>query len=162
MELDLARILEVLDRHGVIYVLIGGLAAVYHGSPFPTEDADITPKADRANLERLAAALVELDARIRTDSEPSGLPFTCDADSFAAITTLNLTTTAGDLDLTLEPAGTSGYEDLQRDATRTELYGVTVQIASLADVIRSKQAANRPKDQRVLPTLREILARRRT
>jgi hypothetical protein len=161
MELDLARILEVLDRHGVIYVLIGGLAAVYHGSPFPTEDADITPKADRANLERLAAALVELDARIRTDSEPSGLPFTCDADSLAAITTLKLTTTAGDLDLTLEPAGTSGYEDLQRDATRTELYGVTVQIASLADVIRSKQAANRPKDQRVLPTLREILARRR-
>ena len=162
MELDLARLLEVLDRHKVAYVLIGGLAAVYHGSPFPTEDADITPQTDRANLESLAAALVELDARIRTDSVPAGLPFACDADSLAASETLNLTTTAGDLDLTFEPAGTAGYDDLRRDATRTDLYGVTVQIASLADVIRSKQAANRPKDQRVLPTLREILSRRAT
>jgi hypothetical protein len=41
-----------------------------------------------------------------------------------------------------------------------QLYDVTVHIASLADVIRSKQAANRPKDQRVLPTLRELLATR--
>ncbi|MFL6087451.1 MAG: hypothetical protein ACJ74F_30490 [Mycobacterium sp.] len=162
MELDLARLLEVLDRHEVTYVLIGGLAAVYHGSPFPTEDADITPRTDRANLERLAAALAELQARIRTDSEPAGLPFTCDADSLTASNVLNLTTAAGDLDLTIEPAGTAGYEDLRRDATRTDLYGVTVQIASLADVIRSKQAANRPKDQRVLPTLREILSRRPT
>lgn len=162
MELDLARLLEALDRHKVAYVLIGGLAAVYHGSPFPTEDADITPQTDRANLERLAAALVELDARIRTDAEPAGLPFTCDADSLAALQTVNLTTAAGDLDLTFEPAGTAGYDDLRRDATRTDLYGVTVQIASLADVIRSKQAANRPKDQRVLPTLREILSRRAT
>jgi hypothetical protein len=40
-----------------------------------------------------------------------------------------------------------------------ELFGVSVPVASLADVVRSKQAANRPKDQRVLPTLRKILAR---
>ena len=161
MELDLARLLEVLDRHQVAYILIGGLAAVYHGSPFPTEDADITPKADRANLAALAAALAELNARIRTDSEPDGLPFNFDADSLAAVETLNLTTIAGDLDLAFKPAGTSGYDDLRRDASPAELYGATVQIASLADVIRSKQAANRAKDQRVLPTLREILARRR-
>jgi hypothetical protein len=161
MELDLPRLLEVLDRHKVAYVLIGGLAAVYHGSPFPTEDADITPQADHANLTRLAAALEELDARIRTGAEPDGQPFTCDATSLAAVNILNLTTSAGDLDLTFEPAGTSGYDDLRRDASPAELYGVTVQIASLADVIRSKQAANRAKDQRVLPTLREILARLR-
>jgi hypothetical protein len=162
MELDLARLLETLARHRVAYVLIGGLAAVYHGSPFPTEDADITPRSDRANLQRLAAALVDLDARIRTESDPAGVPFACDADALAASATLNLTTAAGDLDLTFAPAGTAGYDDLRRDATRTDLYGVAVQVASLADVIRSKQAANRPKDQRVLPTLREILSRRPT
>ena len=44
MDLDLARLFEVLHRNQVVYVLIGGLAAVYHGSPFPTEDADITPR----------------------------------------------------------------------------------------------------------------------
>lgn len=158
MELDLERLLQVLHRHGVVYVLIGGLAAVYHGSPFPTEDADITPQADDANLDRLASALRELNARIRTESEPTGLPFAYDAASLAAARTWNLVTDAGDLDLSFEPSGTQGYPDLRRDASDAQLYGLTVQIASLADVIRSKQAANRPKDQRVLPTLREILA----
>lgn len=158
MELDLERLLQVLHRHGVVYVLIGGLAAVYHGSPFPTEDADITPQTDHANLDRLAAALRELNARIRTEAEPAGLPFAYDATSLAAARTWNLITDAGDLDLSFEPSGTQGYPDLRRDASNAQLYGLTVQIASLADVIRSKQAANRPKDQRVLPTLREILA----
>lgn len=158
MELDLRKMLAVLDEHKVTYILIGGLAAVYHGSPFPTEDADITPQNDRANLTRLAAALRQLNARVRTESELEGLPFACDADSLAAVSTWNLTTDAGDLDLSFEPSGTRGYQDLRRDAAAARLYGVTVHIASLNDVIRSKQAANRPKDQRVLPTLREILA----
>ncbi|OBI56821.1 hypothetical protein [Mycobacterium sp. E787] len=160
IELDLPRILEILRRHKVAYVLIGGLAAVYHGSPFPTEDADITPELGRRNLDRLAAALRELNARIRTDSEPSGLPFSCDGETLAAAETWNLTTDAGDLDVSFKPSGTGGYRDLRRDAAQVELYGVSVRIASLSDVIRSKQAANRPKDQRTLPTLREILARR--
>jgi hypothetical protein len=161
MDLDLPRILEVLHRNKVAYILIGGLAAVYHGSPFPTEDADITPEMDRRNLDKLATALRELNARVRTDSEPCGLPFRCDGEALSAAQTWNLTTDAGDLDVTFTPSGTRGYRDLSRDAARVELYGVNVLIASLSDVIRSKQAANRPKDQRMLPTLREILAQRR-
>src|ERR1700682_192647 len=159
MGLDLPRLFAVLARHKVAYVLIGGSGAVSHGSPFPTEDVDIAPQTDRANLARLAAALAELDARGRTESAPEGLPFSCDADSLAAAQTWNLTTTAGDLDLAFTPAGTGGYPDLRKDAVIVELYGVSVPVASLADVGRSKQAGNRPKDQRVLPTLRKILAR---
>jgi hypothetical protein len=161
MELDLPRILEVLHRNKVAYILIGGLAAVYHGSPFPTEDADITPERNRRNLDKLATALRELNARVRTDSEPGGLPFRCDSEALAAAETWNLTTDAGDLDVSFQPSGTRGYRDLRRDAAQVELYGVSVRIASLGDVIRSKQAANRPKDQRTLPTLREMLAQRR-
>jgi hypothetical protein len=88
------------------------------------------------------------------------LAFACDAEGLAAVQTWKLTTEVGDLDLAFEPSGTQGYADLRRDATAAQLYDVTVHIASLADVIRSKQAANRPKDQRVLPTLRELLATR--
>jgi hypothetical protein len=161
MELDLARLLATLHRHKVAFVLIGGLAAVYHGSPFPTEDADITPATDHANLDRLAAALRELNARIRTEAAPEGVPFACDAEGLGAAHTWDLVTDAGDLDVSFRPSGTHGYPDLHRDAVSADIYDVTVQIASLADVIRSKQAANRPKDQRVLPTLREILATHR-
>ena len=159
-ELDLPRLLSVLHRHQVRYVLIGGLAAVYHGSPFPTEDADITPATGADNLQRLSAALVDLEARIRTESVPDGLPFAHDAESLAAASTWNLTTQAGDLDISFTPDGTTGYGDLAREAEPANLYGSVVHVASLADVIRSKQAANRPKDQRVLPTLRHILAGR--
>lgn len=159
-ELDLAQLLAVLDRHQVRYILIGGLAAVFHGSPFPTEDADITPDTGTDNLRRLSAALTELKARIRTETVPEGLPFAHDASSLAAVATWNLSTEAGDLDISFTPDGTTGYGDLARDAQSEELFGSVVLIASLADVIRSKQAANRPKDQRVLPTLRRILSGR--
>jgi hypothetical protein len=83
VELDLERLFATLHRHKVVYVLIGGLAAVFHGSPFSTEDADITPDTDGANLIRLAAALRELNARIRTEAVPEGLPFACDAQALA-------------------------------------------------------------------------------
>jgi hypothetical protein len=159
-ELDLPRLLAVLARHQVSYVLIGGLAAVYHGSPFPTEDADITPATGADNVQRLSAALSDLGARIRTESAPEGLAFAHDAASLAAASTWNLTTQAGDLDISFTPDGTTGYSDLERDAESAALYGAVVRVASLADVIRSKQAANRPKDQRVLPTLRRILSER--
>ncbi len=159
-EFDPGALLAVLVRHGVRFVLIGGLAALAHGSPFPTEDVDITPDADPENLSRLSAALTELDARIRSESLDEGLTFSHDAASLAGVATLNLTTKFGDLDLSLTPSGTRGYRDLATDAQPTEAFGIVVSIASLADVVRSKQAANRPKDQRVLPALREILASR--
>ena len=73
----------------------------------------------------------------------------------------NLTTRLGDLDISFVPSGTTGFADLNENADPVDLFGVAVRVASLADVVRSKQAANRPKDQRVLPTLREILAARR-
>lgn len=161
-DLNLAALLTTLDRHRVAYVLIGGMAAVAHGSPFPTEDMDITPATNKDNLARLSSALDELDAKVRAEGVPGGLPFTHDADSLAALRTWNLTTRFGDLDLSFVPDGTTGYDDLRRDAEETDLLGVAVAVASLADVVRSKQAANRPKDQRVLPTLRDLLARIRS
>ena len=91
---------------------------------------------------------------------PGGLPFAHDAESLAAVQVWNLTTRYGDLDISFVPSGTGGFVDLDRSAEPVEFGGVVVRVASLADVIRSKQAANRPKDQRVLPTLRELLARR--
>jgi hypothetical protein len=159
-EPDPGTVLEVLVRHGVRFVVIGGLAAVAHGSPFPTEDIDITPEAGPDNLAALSEALDELDARIRADGVDDGLPFAHAARSLRDALVRNLTTSCGDLAISLTPSGTAGYPDLARDAGDTPTFGVVVPIASLADVVRSKQAANRPKDQRVLPVLREILAAR--
>lgn len=158
--LQAEAILAVLVRHRVRFVVIGGVAAILHGSPFATRDADITPAVDRENLERLGGALRELQARLRTpDDTGADLPFDPVAEGLARGQIWNLTTPLGDLDLSFVPSGTTGYEDLLRDADTMELAGVTVRVASLADVIRSKEAAGRDKDQQVLPTLRKLLAR---
>lgn len=152
--------LQVLRDHEVRFVLIGGFAAVTHGSPVPTEDVDITPEQSADNLSRLSAALRDMGARIRAEGVEGGLPFSHDASSLAAVGVWNLVTDYGEFDISFVPTGTSGFSDLDDDAQVMDVGGVPTRVASLADIIRSKQAANRPKDQRVLPVLREILASR--
>jgi len=154
---DPEAILAALERHDVRYVLIGGLAATLHGSPHLTTDVDITPSTDAKNLARLADALDDLDARLRVENEPGGVAFEHSAEALAGAIIWNLVTRCGDLDLTLVPAGTSGFDDLKRDAIEIRIREIHVVVASLADVIRSKEAAGREKDQLTLPTLRRIL-----
>ena len=81
---DAAAIFSVLDHHQVDYVVIGGLAAAIWGSDLPrTTDADITPDAGAANLDRLAGALTQLDARLRSSSDPAGVAVRWDGRSWA-------------------------------------------------------------------------------
>ena len=151
------EILRILEKHRVQYVVIGGIAATLHGSPHVTSDIDITPERGVKNLQRLSAALTELNARIRVEGEPQGFKFNHDVDSLSWMEVLNLITDWGALDLSFTPAGTRGYSDLRRDAVEIEVMGVHTTVASLADVVRSKEAAGRPKDLLVLPTLRRLL-----
>ena len=75
---------------------------------------------------------------------------------------MNMTTQAGDLDVTFCPSGTSGFADLKRDATDIEAADrLHILVASLEDVIRSKEAAGREKDRLALPRLRRLLERQR-
>jgi hypothetical protein len=159
-EFDPEGIVRALLDNKVDCIYIGGWAAGLLGSPFPTGDVDITPESSRENLTRLSAALTQMEARVRSQGVEDGLPFSHDADSLAAVGVWNLTTRFGDFDISFVPTGTRGFQDLDQDAVTVPVYGLTVRLASLADIIRSKQAANRPKDQRVLPVLREILASR--
>jgi len=157
-DFDGPAILEVLLRHGVLCIVIGGFAAVAQGSPIPTIDLDVVPANERENRARLSTALTELDARVRAVELDEPLPFSHDAESLAASRNWNLTTKFGDLDLTQVPAGTEGYDDLKRDAVESDVDGMRVQLASLADIVRSKEAAGRDKDRLALPALRELVA----
>ena len=162
-QLDAAHILEVLVRHGVEFVVIGQYAAELRGALLErrTQDIDLTPATDRDNLTRLSTALEELDARIRTEGVVGGLAFSHDAQSLARAAIWNLTCRWGEFDLSFNPSGTSGYHDLVTDSGPLTVGGVEVSVASLDDVSRSKEAAGRPKDLRVLPALRAIADRLR-
>lgn len=157
---DPQRALTVLHRHGVEFVVIGGLAAVAHGSPLATFDTDIAPGRSADNLDRLAAALRELNAMIRTSVDP--VAFSIDGGFLAAQPRmLNLATDAGDLDLTFTPAGfPEGFTQLRPGAVEVSLVeGAMTAVASLRDVIASKAAADRDKDRAALPYLRALLDR---
>lgn len=156
--LDPGRLITTLATHGVRYVLIGALAARLQGFPRLTADADITPAADAENLDRLAAALRELEARIYTESVPEGLAFDCSPAMLRRASMWNLVTSAGRLDLAFEPSGTEGYEDLKEGALRYEVFGVELYAASLQDILRSKESADRPQDRQDVVILREMVA----
>lgn len=156
-ELRGEELLATLVRHGVEFVVIGGYAATIGGSPFVTFDVDITPSRTEGNLERLSLALKDLNAKIRAEDEV--LPFSHDGASLGRVSIWNLVTDLGDLDIAFEPQGTHGFVDLAAGAYTVVIAGENVRVAALADVIRSKEAAGRDKDRRVLPVLRDILRR---
>jgi len=160
--LDAAGIVQVLNRHGVRYVVIGAFAAIAQRAPIPaTRDIDLTPDVGLDNLARLSAALRELKARIRTETVPEGLPFDHDGAYLGGAAVWNLICRYGEFDLSLRPSGFSnGYRQLARRAHRVRVEGIEVSIADLDDIIASKEAAGRPKDLQVLPILYRHRAQR--
>lgn len=142
-------------------MVIGAWAAIAQGAPIgATRDIDLTPATVDANLERFLRALKDLGARIRTDGVPDGLAFDHDGASLARAGVWNLLFPFGELDISFTPAGTGGYDDLVMAAALVRINGVDVRVASLADIIRSKEAAGRPKDIQRLPALYEHLRSR--
>jgi hypothetical protein len=140
--------LRSLRDHDVEYVLIGGLAAVLQGSPLPTYDIDITPAPGTRNQERLRAALAAIDAILLT--EVDGL-----RESLRRGTDVSFYSPYGHIDLNHRPAGFESYAAVRRNALPIELEpGLTILVAPLRDIIRSRLAAG---DHRQLPALEAAL-----
>ncbi|MEO7362448.1 MAG: hypothetical protein ABI120_19110 [Gemmatimonadaceae bacterium] len=152
-------IVGVLWECGVQYVLIGATAARLQGFPRLTARANITPATDRPNIERLALALKQLNARIYVAGILNGLPFEVDARTLMRAEIWNLVTDAGRLYVFFRPLGTNGYDDLVRNAVRFHVDDAEISAASIADIIRCKKAADRSQDRADIPVL-EALVRR--
>lgn len=156
---DPERLLRTLAQHRVQFVLVGAMGARLYGFPRLTADANIAPARDSENLARLVQALLALDARVYTESVPEGLPFDVSARTLERSQLWNLTTDAGRLDLVFEPAGTGGFAELAPRATHFTVYGSTLLVARLEDILRSKVAADRPQDRQDALVIREMIAR---
>ena len=126
------------------FVVVGGLAAVVHGSVTITRDLDIAYAPNHENLERLGAVLIDLGARLRGVTDD--VPFVPDGRTLRRTRVLTLDTPEGMLDLLAQPDGSPAYGLLRERAARADLDGIVVQVASLADLIAMKKAAGRPKD----------------
>ena len=154
-EFNPLRLLERLVASGADFVVVGGFAAVAHGSTRLTNDLDISYSTEAANLEALGRALVDLRGRLR--GVPDDVPFVPDGRTLRRTRVLTLDTDEGPLDLLVEPAGAPDYSALRRRAERLDLSGVEVLVASIEDLVAMKRTAGRPKDTLDLEELEAIV-----
>jgi hypothetical protein len=156
---DLNRLLEPLIRHGVDFVLIGGMAGLAQGSNYPSYDLDVVYSRRRDNVARLVAALRELDVRLR--GAPAELEFTLDERTIENGANFTFVTPYGDFDVLGDVAGLKSFEDLAAAAEEKEVAGLQISVASLDHLIAMKRAANRPKDRNMLEEYLVIADQRR-
>lgn len=141
--LDAERILRALSEYRVEYVLIGGLAVQTHGHVRTTNDADLIPAPGPANLERLAAALRALDARVLNPGEEDT---TVDPKMLARATIWQFVTRDGGIDVMREVPGGRSFAELSDHALRVRLGDFEVPVVGLDDLIQMKLARGRPVD----------------
>jgi predicted nucleotidyltransferase len=152
---DVRRIAEIMDAHGVEYLVIGGQAETLMGSPRVTYDVDLCYRRTPENLAKLAIALRSLQARLR--NVPADVPVILDARSLQMGTNFTFHTSIVDLDILgyVEPIGE--YDDLNKSAETYRLTdGQLVRTISLDDLLRVKRTIKRFKDSESLFQLTAI------
>lgn len=143
----LYQIAELLERHGLQVVMIGNAAAALQGAPVTTIDIDFLFRKTPANMKKLKAIAVELEAVILTPYYPVSGLFRISRD-----------TDGLQLDFMSVVDGVRSFEGLRKRAGLLRFGGSPIYVASLADIIKSKKAAKRPRDLAVLEVLEKTLA----
>ena len=156
---DFESLICRLASGDVRFVVIGGFAGTMLGSPRTTIDLDIVYARDEENLERLVRTLEPLSPTLR--GAPPNLPFVLDVATLARGLNFTLTTSLGDLDLLGEVVGGGTYEQLLPHTHRLTVFDAEVSVVTLAQLIRLKRAAGRPRDLAVLAELEALLEEQR-
>ena len=146
--------LEILAKHRVDLVVVGGVAAVLNGAPIATFDLDVVHVRSQENLDRLAAALKDLEARYR---DVSGRDLWPETAALAGDGHHLLLTRCGPMDVLGQIGNGRRYEDLLPDAVTISVGGAMVRVLGLSALIRTKEEAGRDKDLAVLGILRQTL-----
>jgi predicted nucleotidyltransferase len=151
------RILELLEQHGVEYVVVGGVAAVLQGAPVTTFDIDALVKIDPDNIERLVKVLASLDARFRErrDLRPT-------RSDLSAGGHLLLITNSGPFDVLGVIGGGKRYDDVVGSARLITVGDLAIRVLPLAALIDDKKALGRDKDLAVVKLLEAVLERQRS
>jgi predicted nucleotidyltransferase len=153
------ELLRLLLEGGVEFVLIGGVAAIAHGSATFTQDCDITASFSESNLARLLAALGPYHPRYAL-AVPKR-PVTESPAELSSYRNLYLLTDLGRLDVLLEVPPVGSYAEVAARALTLEVYGRPCRVISLDDLIAVKAYVGRDKDRRAVEELKALRARQK-
>lgn len=140
---------KMLAKHRLDAVLIGNAAAALQGAPVTTLDLDFFIRRTAHNVRKVRAIATDLKATIDQPFYPaSGL--------------YRIAKPADDLqfDFMVRISGIRSFEGVRARASVVEFGGSPLKVASLEDIIRSKEAADRLQDRAVLPILRRTVKER--
>jgi len=137
------EIRDALARHGVRYLFIGKSGAILLGFPDTTQDADLFVEKEPANARALVEGLRELGFALTSEQS---------AEIERGKDFVQLKNGPFDLDLVFAPDGIERFADAWR--RRVDVDGFPV--CHLDDIIASKEASNRRKDNESLPRLRSF------
>jgi len=163
--LDTERILRALGDAGVRYVLIGGVASIVHGAEQTTYDADLLPALDSENLGRLLEVLASLRAGVLVDESRLAMEagelwetavLRSGPDGLLSAEAWHFSTDAGLVDVVMSAAGVGGFDAHIPNARTLKLFGMTVAVAGIEVLVRSKEFLGRAKDLPVVEQLRRI------
>ena len=155
MDADIAQIIPALVAAQIDFILIGGKAAIMHGSARVTYDTDIVYDRAKINIERLVKFFEPRAAYLR--GAPPGLPFKLDLQTLRNGLNFTLTTSLGDIDLLGEVIGGGTYRDLLSHTIVVDAFNIKFKCIDLPTLIKLKRAAGRPKDLESLAELQTLL-----
>ena len=147
---DLRGLISALLDADVELIVVGGAAAILHGSSTTTQDLDVVHRRTPENVARLLGVLGRLDATIR---EPGHRGLRPDENLLLRGHQPLLSTTLGDLDTLCILHDGRGYEELLPRSIEMQVDDRPLRVLDLDTLIEVKAAANRPKDRIVLPIL---------
>jgi predicted nucleotidyltransferase len=156
-ELDIQAILQELVDGEVEFLLIGGVAVGYHGHVRATKDVDVVPSPDPENLERLAAVLRQLDAKVdgAEEFDRGELPDPLDPAVLELGGNWILLTRLGRLDVMQWIGDWPLWAELSPRAIEDSIAELPIKIVGFEDLVRLKELAGRPEDLVDLQRLRE-------
>ncbi len=150
---DFFLAINTLLKHEADFIVVGGVCAVLHGVPITTLDLDIVHKRTDENIERVLAALSELDAHFRFHPkliEPNQSHLVGPGHSL-------LETAAGALDVLGTIDEGKGFDELVAHSQIIFFDGKPLRLLTLEMLIEIKERAGRSKDLVVIPILKHTL-----
>ncbi|HEY8993915.1 MAG TPA: nucleotidyltransferase [Lacunisphaera sp.] len=156
--LNFGQLLQRLTDAGLEFVLVGGFAAVSHGSFNVTRDVDICAVLTEENVAKLRQALKDWNPTHRMT--PQKLSFLLYPPAGESVNNLCLQTDKGMVNILTSIKGVGDFQRLNAAAEEILVDGQKIRVIALNDLIKAKEAMGRERDLMTAKELRAIAAKR--